>query len=71
MANWLYLKQNGGTHFNDMLLFLDLAELQLPKTCETQFPDRNDLLNFKLIIMPDEGYYKGGKFTFSFKVEII
>lgn len=26
------------------------------------------MLNFKLHIAPDEGYYKGGKFTFSFKV---
>ena len=33
---------------------LDLAELNLPKTCQMDFPDPNDLLNFKLVISPDE-----------------
>ena len=33
---------------------LDLAELNLPKTCETKFPDKDDLLHFKLVITPDE-----------------
>lgn len=46
----------------------DITELNLPKTCWTDFPDPNDLLNFKLIICPDEGFYKNGKFTFDFKV---
>ena len=32
----------------------DLAELNLPKTCQMDFPDPNDLLNFKLVITPDE-----------------
>jgi ubiquitin-conjugating enzyme E2 M len=46
----------------------DLSELQLPKTCQTEFPDKDDLLNFKLAIQPDEGFYKNGRFTFNFKV---
>uniref|UniRef100_A0A0A9Z2Q8 E2 NEDD8-conjugating enzyme n=1 Tax=Lygus hesperus TaxID=30085 RepID=A0A0A9Z2Q8_LYGHE len=46
----------------------DLNELNLPKTCNTEFPDPDDLLSFKLVICPDEGFYRGGKFTFSFKV---
>jgi len=46
----------------------DLQELQLPKTCTTEWADKDDLLNFKLTIAPDEGFYKGGYFTFSFKV---
>nr|CAB3267447.1 NEDD8-conjugating enzyme Ubc12-like [Phallusia mammillata] len=46
----------------------DMNDLQLPKTCITKFPDPDDLLNFKLIISPDEGYYRGGRFSFSFKV---
>ena len=33
---------------------IDLAELNLPKTCHMDFPDSNDLLNFKLVICPDE-----------------
>ena len=33
---------------------LDIGELNLPKTCQTDFPDPDDLLNFKLLISPDE-----------------
>lgn len=46
----------------------DINELTLPKTCATDFPDPDDLLNFKLIICPDEGFYKGGRFVFNFRV---
>jgi len=46
----------------------DINELSLPKTCVIDFPDEDDLLNFKLAIAPDEGFYRGGKFIFSFKV---
>ena len=33
---------------------VDLAELNLPKTCQLEFSDPNDLLNFRLVISPDE-----------------
>lgn len=46
----------------------DINELELPKTCDTEFPDPNDLLNFRLVISPDEGFYRGGRFNFSFKI---
>lgn len=46
----------------------DINELNLPKTCSTEFPDPDDLLNFKLIISPDEGFYRDGRFVFTFKV---
>jgi len=46
----------------------DVNELSLPKTCQIDFPDPDDLLTFKLVICPDEGFYKGGQFVFSFKV---
>ncbi|XP_064601786.1 NEDD8-conjugating enzyme Ubc12 [Liolophura sinensis] len=46
----------------------DIHELNLPKTCQVDFPDSDDLLNFKLIICPDEGFYRNGRFVFSFKV---
>lgn len=46
----------------------DLGELNLPKTCQTDFPDPDDILTFKLIISPDEGFYRNGRFVFSFKV---
>jgi ubiquitin-conjugating enzyme E2 M len=37
------------------LLGLDLTEMELPNTMKTDFPDANDVLNFKLTIDPDEG----------------
>ncbi|XP_003730859.1 NEDD8-conjugating enzyme Ubc12 [Strongylocentrotus purpuratus] len=46
----------------------DLSDLNLPKTCQIEFPDNDDLINFKLSISPDEGFYKNGKFMFCFKV---
>ena len=67
----------------------DLNELELPKTCKTDFPgkipnhtdnicfqdeilkssaDPDDLLNFKLIIEPDEGFHRNGRFEFDFKI---
>ncbi|XP_013779547.1 NEDD8-conjugating enzyme Ubc12-like [Limulus polyphemus] len=46
----------------------DINELNLPKTCQIDLLDPDDLLNFKLIITPDEGFYRGGQFVFSFKV---
>lgn len=36
------------------LSFTDINELNLPKTCTTEFPDPDDLLTFKLVICPDE-----------------
>lgn len=46
----------------------DLTELDLPETMRTEFPDPNDILNFTLVITPDEGMYKGGAFQFSFSI---
>ena len=46
----------------------DINELELPRTCRTEFPTLDDLLNFRLIISPDEGFYRGGRFNFTFKI---
>eukprot|EP00116_Pleurobrachia_bachei_P016053 sb/3476315/ len=46
----------------------DLADLSLPPTCKTEFLDPNNLLNFKLYLMPDEGFYKNGRFVFQFTI---
>ncbi|CAO1622681.1 unnamed protein product [Jaminaea pallidilutea] len=46
----------------------DLTELELPSTMRTEFPDPQDLLNFSLIIDPDEGMYKSGSFRFTFTI---
>lgn len=46
----------------------DLAELELGTTMSTTFPDPDDILNFILTICPDEGMYRGGRFTFTFAI---
>jgi len=46
----------------------DLADLSLGSTMRTNFPNPDDILNFILTIDPDEGMYKGGRFTFTFAV---
>ena len=33
----------------------DINDLELPKTCKAKFEDPDDLLNFEVIISPDEG----------------
>ncbi|VFR00908.1 unnamed protein product [Cuscuta campestris] len=47
----------------------DITELNLPRSCPISFPNgSDDLMNFEITIKPDEGYYLGGKFLFSFQV---
>ncbi|KAL9028998.1 MAG: hypothetical protein Q9196_002706 [Gyalolechia fulgens] len=46
----------------------DLSELSLGSTMKTKFPNPDDILNFTLMIEPDEGMYKGGAFNFSFAI---
>ncbi|ORZ05463.1 ubiquitin-conjugating enzyme/RWD-like protein, partial [Absidia repens] len=46
----------------------DLAELEIPSTIKMEFPDPGDILNFKVTITPDEGFYKGGSFFFTFAI---
>ncbi|KAK0530698.1 NEDD8-conjugating protein ubc12 [Tilletia horrida] len=46
----------------------DLTELELPATMKTEFPDPADVLNFNLVIEPDEGMYKSGSFKFTFAI---
>lgn len=46
----------------------DLSELSLGSTMRIDFPDPDDILNFVLAIEPDEGMYRGGRFTFDFRI---
>lgn len=48
----------------------EVSELQslLPKTCQLEFEDVDDLRGFKLTIRPEEGYWKGGVFKFEVSV---
>ncbi|KAK7698699.1 Chitin synthase, class 3 [Diaporthe eres] len=46
----------------------DLSELSLGTTMKTEFPDPDNILRFVLTIEPDEGMYRGGRFTFDFDI---
>ncbi|KAL2175759.1 ubiquitin-conjugating enzyme/RWD-like protein [Thermothelomyces heterothallicus CBS 202.75] len=45
-----------------------LSELSLGSTMSTEFPDPDNILSFILYIEPDEGMYKGGRFSFTFNI---
>lgn len=46
----------------------DLAELELPATMKTHFPDPANTMHFVLAITPDEGMYAGGTFVFDISI---
>ncbi|KAF6149678.1 hypothetical protein GIB67_017411 [Kingdonia uniflora] len=47
----------------------DISELNLPVTTTIAFPNgKDDLMNFEVTLRPDEGYYLGGSFIFTFQV---
>ncbi|XP_039126288.1 NEDD8-conjugating enzyme Ubc12-like [Dioscorea cayenensis subsp. rotundata] len=58
-------KQSAG----ELRLHKDIAELNLPSTTAIIFPNgKDDLMKFDISICPDEGYYRGGSFLFTFQV---
>ncbi|KAL5715156.1 CAAX prenyl protease [Ranunculus cassubicifolius] len=61
-------KQSAG----ELRLHKDISELNLPKTSKIAFPNgKDDLMNFEITLQPDEGYYNGGKFVFTFQVAAV
>ncbi|KAI3722773.1 hypothetical protein L2E82_33854 [Cichorium intybus] len=64
-GNGPFKKQSAG----ELRLHKDITELNLPKSCTISFPSGKDnLMTFEITIKPDEGYYMGGKFLFTFNV---
>lgn len=49
-------------------LTTDHNELSLPPSCKIEFDDPNDLHHFRLVLEPDEGMYRRGRFYFNFDV---
>jgi ubiquitin-conjugating enzyme E2 F len=43
-------------------------EQTLPMTCQVTFNDPHCLYEFTLLIVPDEGYWCGGRFYFQINV---
>lgn len=53
----------------EIRLSKDFAELSLPPRADVRFPQGKHVLsNFELDLRPDEGYFKGGRFTFTVSV---
>ncbi|KAI3847253.1 hypothetical protein MKW92_031235 [Papaver armeniacum] len=53
----------------ELRLNKDISELNLPQTTKIAFPNgKDELMNFEVSIRPDEGYYRSGKFEFTFQV---
>ncbi|KAK2576392.1 hypothetical protein KPH14_005737 [Odynerus spinipes] len=50
----------------DKLLIKEVQEMEqtLPITCQSTFNDPHRLFEFTLLIIPDEGYWAGGRFFF-------
>ncbi|XP_047400926.1 NEDD8-conjugating enzyme UBE2F isoform X2 [Sciurus carolinensis] len=54
---------------DELMCFKMLQEnKQITGTCKVHFPDPNKLHCFQLTVIPDEGYYQGGKFQFETEV---
>ena len=54
----------------DQLLVKEVQEMEqtLPTGCRVKFEDPNALHDFNLIIVPDDGFWHGGKFKFHIHV---
>jgi ubiquitin-conjugating enzyme E2 M len=46
----------------------DMSELELPQNCSLNLPNKEDLMNFTVSIVPDDGFWKDGTFVFSFNI---
>lgn len=56
--------------FRSRLLTAEANELGgvLPKTCQINFSNPDQLSNFEVVVTPSEGYWKAGIFTFEVRV---
>ncbi|XP_046430904.1 NEDD8-conjugating enzyme UBE2F-like isoform X1 [Neodiprion fabricii] len=61
---------NKRVSIRDKLLVREVQEMEqtLPSTCQIVFDDPNRLHEFTLVIVPDEGYWVGGRFHFAIYV---
>lgn len=46
----------------------DFREISLPNSVSITQPNPADVMNYKIAIKPDEGYYKSGRFYFDLKI---
>lgn len=46
----------------------DIKDLTLPEPVSITQPNAADVMNYKILIKPDEGYYRSGKFVFDLRI---
>eukprot|EP00823_Brevimastigomonas_motovehiculus_P009174 TRINITY_DN8831_c0_g1_i1.p1 TRINITY_DN8831_c0_g1~~TRINITY_DN8831_c0_g1_i1.p1 ORF type:complete len:227 (-),score=69.14 TRINITY_DN8831_c0_g1_i1:160-840(-) len=46
----------------------EFTDLEIPKNCKLIMGDKKDMTKFNLFVYPDEGYWKGGQYEFTFHV---
>lgn len=46
----------------------DYRDITLTNHVSISQPDPADVMNYKIIVKPDEGFYRGGKFTFDLRI---
>ena len=56
-------------HPGQLRMQTEIAELELPLSCKIEFPDHNDLMRFNVLIRPDEGFWRGARYMFSFVIK--
>lgn len=66
IANSKSKDYNNRVSVRDKLLIKEVQEMEhtLPTTCQVKFHDPHCLHEFILLIIPDEGYWMGGRFYF-------
>jgi ubiquitin-protein ligase len=46
----------------------DIASLDAGRIAEATFPNPQDLTNFLVVVSPDEGFWSGARYEFSFSI---
>ena len=46
----------------------DIHELETPKSCKIELDDPDDLFNFRLFVAPEQGFYRRGRFEYTFEI---
>lgn len=46
----------------------DFREISLPNSVSISQPSKEDVMNYKILVKPDEGFYRGGRFAFDLKI---
>ena len=53
---------------NLYVILQDVASLDAGRIAEASFPNPQDLTNFLVVVNPDEGFWKGARYEFTFSI---